>query len=151
MFVSVYRLVVQCDDQSNVYVDGVYVGSTNYYQDVGYFTVPKSTRVIAIEGHDKYNLIHGFMYDEDSWWENSFAIIAALNNTFRTGSHWYCSAVWEVNWTEADFNLTDSWQPARHMIGIDKTYVPQELKPSDWIWGEAQNPIYCRGIFSKFS
>ena len=144
-FLSVYILVVQCDDQSDVYADGVYLGSTRNYQDVGRFTVPKITRVIAVEGRDKRGATGN---------ANSYGIIAVMNmlsNTFKTGSHWVCSATSPVaNWTEADFDLNDSWQPAAVKNGKNRDNLPEELRSGDWIWSTADSPIYCRGMFSKF-
>ena len=142
-FLSVYLLVVQCDDQSDVYADGVYLGSTRSFHDMGKFTVPKSTRVIAVKGRDKN-------YAEGS--SNNYGIIGVLNKAFRTGSHWNCSATSPVaNWTGAYFDSNEFWQPATVKKGKSKENVSEELRSGDWIWGTAaHSPIYCRGIFSKF-
>jgi hypothetical protein len=136
-----FPIFVTCDNQFDLYVNGVKVGSGNTWTTTYQFTpLVKPGDVIAIDGVD----VGG-----------PAAFIGVFDGKVTKASDWKCSLKEESGWTKNEFNDA-SWSKAvsygrnqdsniwRSVGGGSRPNIPGD---AEWLWtnnNENHNRVYCR-------
>lgn len=122
------RAFVDCNDDGNVYVDGIKMNDKLINDDAWTSIIPRTARLIAIEAEN----IGGRrgIY---------------ISNDFKTSTEWRCSTEFTEGWITDDFDDTiDGWDNAITSIsyvGLDNNYI--------WEKQDTNVKVYCRGRFGK--
>ena len=125
--------VFTCDDEMEMFADGVRLGKDNNWRLSTEYVIPGNTRVISVSGKD-----NGYDY----------GILGSLSNGMITNASWKCKDHEYPRWNFPDFD--DSNWPAAVVVAKhgDSPWGnrPRIASNAKWIWtaGENDQKVYCR-------
>ena len=128
--------VFTCDNEMEMFADGVSLGTDNDWQKSTEYVIPGNTRVISVSGIDK---------------GREFGILGSLSNGMVTDASWKCHTFNDSGWNSPDFD-DSNWPAAVEVANYGDP--PWNKKPAaigriastaKWIW-TADDPdnVYCR-------
>ena len=122
-----------CDDEMEMFADGVSLGRDNNWQKSTKYVIPGNTRVISVSGADKHS---------------EFGILGSLSNGMITNASWKCEDYGEPGWNSPDFD-DSNWSAAEEVANHgDNPWGnrPGIASNAKWIWTADKNDkkVYCR-------
>ena len=125
--------VFTCDNDMEMFADGVSLGKDNDWQSSTDYVIPGNTRVISVAGIDK---------------GRQYGILGSFSNGMVTNASWKCEDDEYHGWKSPDFD--DSNWPAADEVANhgDKPWGkrPGIASTAKWIWtaDNADDKVYCR-------